>query len=205
MHLWYLAASQMWMVCQVQHRAGGVTANQTCAFKVSISAWLHQQHSRERYHVVSAEITPTSLRRMPLAVLGGKQSGMEGGRRGRWRCGGRGVAVRGGGVVAGLQRLQIFVFLSHLWQGAGKVGCHRSKEWAQWGALAGSWRSRNQRCDVSGSLHHSMLFGLHRHRDIEMNNMKLQTRKKEETVNTFLDQGWIKCFWNTVFLFQTVQ
>lgn len=112
---------QIWMGFPVRHMTGAATASQTYAFKAS--ARLHQQHPQggrhrrlsERCHVVSAEITLISLRRMSLAVLGREQSGMEAG-RGQFKCGRRDIAVEGGGGGGGavLQGPQAFVFLFHL-------------------------------------------------------------------------------------------
>lgn len=68
---------QIWMA--LQHDTSPQVKHN--AFKGSISAWLQPATPIERCRVVSAKITLISLGRMSLAVLGGEQSGMEGGRQ----------------------------------------------------------------------------------------------------------------------------
>lgn len=83
-----------------------------------------------------------------------------------WREAGRGWCRCGRGW-AGLQGLQAFIFLSHLWRG-GKGG--ETHEQGAAGALAGLWRRfRNQRCNVTKSP--CCLAPEGRHRDTEINNV----------------------------------
>lgn len=65
-----------------RHMTGAAAASQTYAFKASVSTSNTRRAAATQHcHVVSTEITLISLRRMSLAVLGGEQSGMEGGRQ----------------------------------------------------------------------------------------------------------------------------
>lgn len=144
----------------VRHITGAVTASQTYAFKVWISAWLHQLH-------------PQAARHRPPCCVGWNHSYLtqenvfgcpwwravrDGGRQAEG-----GVDV-GEGIKqwkegrAGLQGPQAFVFLSHLWRGGN--GGEAQEQSAAWG-LAGLWQGfRNQRCNITRSYLHSSLLGL---------------------------------------------
>lgn len=147
----------------LQHITGGETGSQIYAFKVSISVWLH----RMLLHQMAMSALPCcvgwnhSYLILSLAVLGGEQSGMEGGNA--KGCGRRDTAEgkRGGVVVLGFRDCRHLY--SSLISGGGEKG---GKAWRQCtaGDLAGLWqRLRNQRCNVTRSYHHCSRLGLCRY------------------------------------------